>query len=162
MSKRFGRNQKRQAKAALLKSEYRAITAEESLILVNRRNRSLEGQLDDVSQIFDKHFTGFDPVEIRTIHLNTVRIEKLKSIGAPIVGHTSPKEMMPYYVHELHCMTTEVFESAFGDSVHVRVRHEETGQLGYAITKRALAEMPKEVFIRRVSHEMALQLRQAL
>jgi len=162
MSKRFGRNQRRRAKAALLKETYRAITAEESLILVSRRARSLQEQLGDVSQILDKHFTGFDPIEIRAYDMDRIRIQKLESIGASIIGGASPMEMMPYYVHELHCMTTEVLDDAFGDSVHVRVRHQETGQLGYAITKRALMEMPEEVFISRVSREMAMQLRQQL
>ncbi len=71
-------------------------------------------------------------------------------------------EMMPFYVHELHCMTTEALDDAFGDSVHIRVRHQQTGQWGYAITKKALMEMPKEVFIKRVSYEIAMQMKQAL
>jgi hypothetical protein len=162
MSKRYGRNQKRQAKAELLKAEYRIITADESLMLNRRHIRLLEGQLHDVSQILDKHFTGFDPVEIRTSRMDSVRLEKLQSIGAPMIGRSSPIEMMPFYVHELHCMTTEVLDDAFGGSIHVRVRHQETGQIGYAITKQALMDMPEEVFISTVSREVAMQLKQAL
>jgi len=86
MSKRFGRNQKRRAKAELLKETYRAITAEKSLMLVNRRVSSLEDQLDDVSQIFDKHFIGFDPIEIRSYDMDRIRIHKLESIGAPLIA----------------------------------------------------------------------------
>jgi hypothetical protein len=162
MSKRYGRNQKRQAKSDLQNMERRSVRAEESLKLTKWHVRSLEDQLHGVSQILDKHFMGFDPVEIRTGRIDSIRIEKLQSIGAPIIGQASPIEMMPYYAHELHCMTTEVLDDAFGDSIHVRVRHQETGQLGYAITKRAMKEMPKEVFIRTVSREMAMQLRHEL
>jgi len=69
--------------------------------------------------------------------------------------------MLPIYIRELEYMTTKV-RDGLDNMIHIRVQHPETGVIGYAISKDTMQRMPSDMFIDRISHELALQLRKEI
>ena len=160
MSKRFGRNQKRALREEIELKDSRIEQQDLDYKMISSLHRQSKQELHDVGRILDKHFLGFDPQDIQS-RAPYIRIEKVKELNLMPVGNCSMDEMLPVYINELNYITTDVKERING-MIHIRVHHPDTGTIGYAISKESMRNMPSDLFIDRISHELALQLRKEI
>ncbi|WP_286237969.1 hypothetical protein [Neptuniibacter halophilus] len=162
MSKRFGRNQKRK-----MRQEFQHLQTrfdEQGKKAKNLENNliSSELQLRRFAEVVDERFIGLEPQVINIRHASQrVRVERIESLGMPVIGDGSPLRMMPYYVDELGIMETRV-KMGMDQMIHLRVCHPDTGEYGYAISRFTMEQAPKEYMVERIAIELAEQIMRGL
>ncbi len=160
MSKRFGRNQKRALRKEIELKDGQIDQGQRDYRIIASRYERAKSSLYDVGRILDQHFLGFDPEDIQTHH-PSIRMQRMEEAGITPIGAGYIENMTPVYINELQYLTTKAREELNG-MIHIRVHHPETGALGYAISRQTMEIMPSDLFIERISKELALQLRKEI
>lgn len=148
MSRRYGRNQKRRARAAIARLEQRATELQTGMAMDRALLRSqtqrideLRAQLKDVAEIMGTDFIGLEPAlwKFNDKH-------KLDYLRCPVDGG----DVL------IHTMRTKITSDRLRPDYMVHFRAELAGEtVGYAISECALRDAPEGYIVRRISDEMA-------
>lgn len=163
MSRRFGRNQKRRMREALLNAEVKANNFEqawtrEMALLVHQRKRidKLAGILCDVKRVLESNSVALPPETVEShdlksnfIHLgDRPRKKDIACEGSPILDENME-------IHRLSIMMTHIKEDPIRTGKHVMVEFDGL-QWGYAISRLAILTMPREDLARQIADALAV------
>lgn len=147
MSRRYGRNQRRRARAHVAELEAQAAELQHQASSARSEANSYRWQLADVREALGPHFIGLPPQMLgpeiwRLYELDRVRlpgpaddaIEVRAMTYETVVDSTKPTHYMHFLVHLAG------------------------GEVAYAISSAALLNAPAEVVARQIGHQLATRL----
>lgn len=148
MSRRYGRNQKRRARADIAQLEQKATALQAGMamdreLLRNQTQRidELRAQLEDVAQIMGTDFIGLEPALWKFSDKH-----KLDYLRCPVDGG----DVL------MHTMRARITSDRLRPDYAVHFRAELAGeQVGYTISECALRDAPEGLIVRRLADEMA-------
>ncbi len=148
MSRRYGRNQKRRARAEIAKLEQRTTELQTGMemdrALLQSQGAKLSAQdarLKFVAKVLGTDFIGLEPA-----------LWKFKDKHRPdyFRAHVNDGDVMR------HTMRTQITSACDRPDYMVHFRVELAGEpVGYAISECALRDGPEDYIVRRISDEMA-------
>ena len=157
MSKRWGRQRKRKAVLAIK-------SLEAGNALLRREKVASQDLMSDCIRVLGPNFAG---LPVQTIS-SSICGDHLRIPQMPLdqnVSCMSGRDLannLAHTVHEIGVMRSEVQHNKLQQAVHFRVRHPETGEISYCISREAMEDMPPDILIKRISAEIAEQFSRAL
>lgn len=159
MSKRFGRNQRRQARERIAALE-QAITMDRGLLAhVSERKRQLEQEISDAKRIVGRMSVLFEP-EVR-------RLDGPARSPMHMFTHSAVMDEGQAFFHNqsktvpLPVMLSMVNKDGLDMAIHCKVLFGD-GQWGYAISEEAVLATPEDVLVGRICQELAMTIGQQL
>lgn len=159
MSRRFGRNQRRQARERIAALE-RAVAMDRGLLAhVSERKRQLEQEISDAKRIAGRMSVLFKP--------------EAKYLDGParspmhLFTHSAVMDDGRAFFHNqsktvpLPVMLSMVKRDELDMAVHCKVLFGD-GQWGYAISEEAVLATPEDVLVERIARELAMNIGQQL
>ena len=157
MASRYGRQKKRKALRQI-----QALQCENKRMI--RENLDSKELMGDCLRVLGENFIGL-PAKTLRCSLAGDFFRAPQELREQSVGYMTGREIadsLACIVHEIGAMRTEVRRDKIQKSVHFRVRHPETGELAYCVSRELMQEMPRGVLIKRISVEIAEQFSMAL
>lgn len=159
MSKRFGRNQRRQARERITELEL-AIQMDRGLLAhVSERKRQLEQEISDAKRIVGRMSVLFEPEAKRLdgparspMHMFTH--SAVMDIGMAFFHNQSQTVPLPVMLSRVDKRTLDM-------AIHCKVLFGD-GQWGHAISEEALLATPEDVLVERITRELAMTIGQQL
>lgn len=155
MSKRFGRNQRRQARERIAALE-QAITMDRGLLAhVSERKRQLEKEISDAKRIVGRMSVLFEP--------ESRRLDGPARSPTHMFTHSAVMDGPEAFFHSqsqtvsLPVMLSKVHKETLDLAIHCKVAFDDD-QWGYAISEQALHAMPEDILIERVTHQLAMTI----
>lgn len=163
MSKRFGRNQKRAMRAALVEAGIAAEKAQAECTAVNNYIRPMRQALDNVARVLGKHFVGLPPVErhVQAIQ-NRYRINQVRDIHdlSTFISNSEMAHMVNTAMHylELEVGSMRSVVDGLRGMVHMRFRVGDR-EVAYGLSMSAIESLNtrdwEQELIQMVASEMA-------
>jgi hypothetical protein len=158
MSRRFGRNQRRQARERVAELE-RALQMDRALLAhVGERKRELEQQIGNAKRMVGRMSVLFEP--------GATRLDGPARGKMHLFSHSAVMEDDAPFFHAksktipLDVMIATVKSKgggAFDNAVHCKVMFDD-GCWRYAISEAALYAMPEDILVERLAHELAMTI----
>ena len=157
MASRYGRQKKRKALLTIQNLQ------RENRLLIREKSDSKE-LMRDCIKVLGESFIG---LPAKTIHSSLagdfLRVpQKQFKHSIDYMAGRELNDSLAYIVHEIGIMRTEVRHNKLQRSVHFRVKHPETGELAYCISRESMQDIPRDVLIKRISMGLAEQFSMAL
>lgn len=159
MSKRFGRNQRRQARERIAALE-QAITMDRGLLAhVSERKRQLEQEISDAKRIVGRMSVLFEP-EAR-------RLNGPARSPMHMFTHSAVMDEGQAFFHNqsqtvpLPVMLSMVNKDGLDMAIHCKVAFGD-GQWGYAMSEEAVLATPEDILVERITRELAMTIGQQL
>lgn len=159
MSRRFGRNQRRQARERIAALE-QAITMDRGLLAhVSERKRQLEQEISDAKRIVGRMSVLFEP-EVK-------RLDGPARSPMHMFTHSAVVDDGGAFFHNqsktvpLPVMLSRVNKDGLDTAIHCKVLFGD-GQWGYAISEEAVLTTPEDVLVERIARELAMTIGQQL
>lgn len=151
MSRRYGRNQKRRARAEIAQLEQKATELQAAMVLdrallrhQTQKINELQSRLEDVARIMGTNFIGLEPALWKFQEKHQINRFRCPVDGGDVVMHT---------------MMAGITKDQFRPDYMVHFRVDLAGEsVGYTISEVALRHGPEEYIARRISEEMAQML----
>ena len=153
MSKRWGRQKKRQAKAKIMGLQY-------AVGLLRNQKDELEGAVRACSEVLGDNFIG---LPAKTVSAT------VSGSHALVYGHElssssafmSPKDVaedLTRKAYHIGALKAGVQGSnPYERDLHFYASHPETGKVAYCISKKSMQKLPRKVLIENISKAMAEQ-----
>ena len=153
MSKRFGRNQRRKMRKRIehLESDNRLKST-----LMQRNQRIVE----DVARILGRYFVGLDP-EFQEIKYIDQMFPGWRAMVKRDHFNPGPIPMGEFVEMILPVLRGSRFIDDLRQQMHIRFVYDGT-EVGYALDRQALLNMPRDLAIRNLAEAMARQLADSL
>jgi hypothetical protein len=150
VSRRYGRNQKRQARATEEDLRAQLTQAATEIRKARSENGELRGELRQVAEALGPNFIGLTP------RIMTMRMEDL-------MGRREIRMPRPFStaVESLPVMDARAQESPMDGRMHIQVRLA-GGEVAYAISRGALRDTPVGPLTEAISRALAVRLLQLL
>lgn len=159
MSKRFGRNQRRQARERIAALE-QAVARDGGLLAhISERKRQLEKEINDAKRIVGRMSVLFEP-EAR--HLDGPARSPMH-----MFTHSAVMDEGKAFFHNqsqtvpLPVMLSMVNRDGLDMAIHCKVMFGD-GQWGYAISEDAVLATPEDVLVERITRELAMTIGEQL
>lgn len=159
MSRRFGRNQRRQARERIAALE-QAVAMDRGLLAhVSERKRQLEQEISDAKRIVGRMSVLFEP--------EAKRLDGPARSPMHIFTHSAVVDDSRAFFHNqsktvpLPVMLSMVNRDGLDMAVHCKVLFGD-GQWGYAISEEAVLATPEDVLVERIARELAMTIVQQL
>lgn len=159
MSRRFGRNQRRQARERIAALE-KAIAMDRGLLAhVSERKRQLEQEISDAKRIVGRMSVLFEP-EAR--HLDGPARSPVH-----MFTHSAVMDRSLAFFHNqsktvpLPVMLSRMSRDGLDMAIHCKVAFGD-GQWGYAMSEEAVLATPEDVLVERITRELAMTIGQQL
>lgn len=157
MSRRFGRNQRRQARERIAALE-QAVAMDRGLLThVSERKRQLEQEISDAKRIVGRMSVLFKP---EAKHLDGPARSPMH-----LFTHSAVVDDGRAFFHNqsktvpLPVMLSMVNRDGLDMAVHCKVLFGD-GQWGYAISEEAVLATPEDVLVERIARELAMNIGQ--
>lgn len=177
MSRRYGRNQKRAHRTRIAQLE-RAIKfmegeAVEAFVAHNRdrallremsdKNSKLCDTLDVARSVLGEDHPAFPSRELEVFNAHDGRVcyTHLPSLEAPAYFDNMPVEEIATRWESVPVMTTKARLEEFRAAIHFEVSYDDL-RWGYAVTRQAFTQMPKQHMVEKIARELALLIHQDL
>ena len=157
MASRYGRQKKRKA-ALIIKNLERGNS------LLRREKIRSQDLMRDCIRVLGENFVGLSLKTISSPMADEFLRVHSQSFSDS-VDYMSEQDMaanISYMVYEIGALRSKVQRDKIDKSVHFRVRHPETGEFAYCISREVMEELPSDILIKRVSSEIAYQLSASL
>lgn len=159
MSRRFGRNQRRQARERIAALE-QAVAMDRGLLAhVSERKSQLEQEISDAKRIVGRMSVLFEP---ETKHLDGPARSPMH-----MFTHSAVVDDGRAFFHNqsktvpLPVMLSMVKRDGLDMAIHCKVLFGD-GQWGYAISEEAVLATPEDVLVERIARELAMTIGQQL
>lgn len=159
MSRRFGRNQRRQARERIAALE-QAVAMDRGLLAhVSERKRQLEQEISDAKRIVGRMSVLFEP---ESKHLDGPARSPMH-----MFTHSAVVDDGRAFFHNqsktvpLPVMLSMVKKDGLDMAVHCKVLFGD-GQWGYAMSDEAVLATPEDVLVERIARELAITIGQQL
>lgn len=159
MSKRFGRNQRRQARERIAALEQAVARDGRLLAHVSERKRQLEQEINDAKRIVGRMSALFEP-EARRLD-GPARSEMHMFTHSSVVDDGRAFFHNQSKTFSLPVMLSMVSRDVFDMAIHCKVTFDD-GRWGYAISEEAILATPEDVLVERITRELAMTIGQQL
>lgn len=159
MSKRFGRNQRRQARERIAALEQAIHLDRELLKHVGERKRQLEQEISDAKRIAGRMSALFEP-EAR-------RLDGPARSPMHMFTHSAVMDDPKAFFHSqsqtvsLPVMLSRMSKDTLNGAIHCKVVFDDD-QWGYAISENAMLSTPEDVLVERVTEHLAMTIARQL
>jgi hypothetical protein len=158
MSRRFGRNQRRQARERIAALE-QAVAMDRGLLAhVSERKRQLEQEISNAKRMVGRMSVLFEP--------GATRLDGPARGKMQLFSHSAVMEDSTPFFHAqsktipLDVMIAKVKRTnvdAFDYAIHCEVVFDDD-RWCYAVSKEALLAMPKEILVERITRQLAMTM----
>lgn len=159
MSRRFGRNQRRQARERIAALE-QAVAMDRGLLAhVSERKRQLEQEISEAKRIVGRMSVLFEP--------ETKRLDGPARSPMHLFTHSAVVKEAQAFFHDrsktvpLPVMLSRMNKDSLDMAVHCKVLFGD-GQWGYAMSEEAVLATPEDVLVERIARELAMTIGQQL
>jgi hypothetical protein len=158
MSRRFGRNQRRQARERIAALEQAIVMDRGLLAHVSERKRQLEQEISDAKRIVGHMSVLFEPGATRLDgpargKMQLFSHSAVMEDGAPFFHAQSKTIPLDVMIATLKSKSG----GAFDDAVHCKVMFDDRCWR-YAISEAALHAIPEDILVERVTRELAMTI----
>lgn len=162
MSRRFGRNQKRRARARIQELEKGVQMANGLAQHAFEKRREAEGVLKEILSFVSGNSIFTRPQEMER-GIEALRVARSADIAfRPMHEEYRPDDVLRTIDILMHDMTPEMWEDAIGGAVHFRFALPGGAGVGYKISENALWDMGADNFSRLVGGEVIRMMVQQL
>lgn len=162
MSKRFGRNQKRRMREALLSAELAHQISAYQASQRKQRISELEKMLWNIERLLQKNSVAFPAKSIESENINAERIA-VDNIQTIPIRRALFAQISPIYIQYefMAIMKAIARKNPLDLGVHCFVTFDDM-RWGYAINQRAIKSMPQDLLAKQVASSMAPLIAQSL
>ena len=143
MAQRFGRNQRRRARAAIAGAQQALAVTTHELTIEREQSANLRSTLENIAGILGTDFIGLEPRLANIPPLD--QLDSFRTFGP--TGN-------PLTMRVISATSTRDW---YRDALHLKVRLAGQ-QVGYSLSDVALNEVPAWILAREISHRMAQYL----
>lgn len=155
MSRRFGRNQRRQARERIAALEQAVAMNRGLLAHVSERKRQLEQEISDAKRIAGRMSVLFEP-EAKRLD-GPARGLMYLFTNSSVMDDPSPFFHAKSETVPLPVMLSRIDKSVLDKSIHCSVMFDDM-KWNYALSEMAVQAMPKELLVERVAMRLARQI----